>query len=171
MEIESYIYDLCSPYIAKKVILEYCRAKEGKYLVQKKTSQTYSAIYKDSKDGDTKERLVNMDLFTCSCLRITYYGFCCSHIFAVLLFNEENLLNWLPNLIEDRWKINTDLSYPAMQESSSIQLKIFKTSVKKKVLNTKTQKENHIPIKITKENPIEPLLSNNFPFLIQSSIS
>ena len=38
LEIESQIYNLCSPYIAKKVILEYCRAKEEKYIVHQKTA-------------------------------------------------------------------------------------------------------------------------------------
>ena len=138
MDVESKIYEICSPFIAKKVILELCRAKEGHYLVQQKTFETYEVVYNNNKGQETKLRIVNIDLLTCTCLRINYFGFCCAHIFAVLLRNDDDIVSLLPSLILDRWRFHqNELSTSMVKESTFLHMKPFKTPSKKKVDNSK----------------------------------
>jgi len=98
----------------------------------------FQVIYKETKEFETKERIVNMDLLTCTCLRKNYYGFSCSHIFAVLIYQKENILDILPKLIYDRWKITPqNFSAPSLQEVGFLQRKFFITPSKKKVIKSK----------------------------------
>ena len=148
LELEAKIYELCSPYIARKIILELCRAQNNQYLVQQKTQDIYDVILKGKKDLATKQRVVNLDLLTCTCLRKNYFGFCCSHIFSVLLKNNENIKSFLPKLILDRWKIcQQSQSSSLVKESTILQMKIFKTPSRKRF--KKIIKKFHLlPVKI-----------------------
>jgi len=138
------VYEICSPFIAKKIILEIYRAKEGQYLIQEKTPQTFEVVFKNNKDQQMKQRIVNTDLMTCTCLRKNYFGFPCAHLFAVLLQINQDICLLLPSLILEMWQIKYNFSHAMVKESTFNQMKIFKTPSKK---NLKIQKENQKKIK------------------------
>ena len=85
LTLEAMVYEICSPFIAKKIILEIYRAKEGQYLIQEKTPQTFEVVFKNNKDQQTKQRIVNTDLMTCTYLKKNYFAFLV-HIFLQFCF-------------------------------------------------------------------------------------
>jgi len=117
------------------------------------------------KDVQTKQRCVNLDLMTCTCMRKSYFGFPCSHIFSVLIKNEEKMTSIISNLVLDRWQVNQqDLSSSFIKQSTMLQFKIFRTPVKKVVSkNKKTKneenKENLSNMEFNAENKNKNIIS------------
>ncbi|RZK00940.1 MAG: hypothetical protein EOO46_20810 [Flavobacterium sp.] len=68
----------------------------------------FEVTFKNPKNQVKIPRVVNIDLLTCSCLRKVYYGFCCSHIFCVLLEKQRNINEKLTTLINNRWRAKSD---------------------------------------------------------------
>ena len=141
-DLEAEIYQLCSPYIANKIILEYLRAKDNNiYNVYQKNPSLFEVVYKNPTTGTKLVRRVNLQLHTCDCHRMTYFGFPCSHIICVLLKTESKVSLKLNSLILSRWKIGkkTKPAFP-LEKSHFLKMEFFHTPQpkgKKKVTKTK----------------------------------
>ena len=119
------------PFIARKIVLEYGRAKEKLYNVVKKSSMIFEVTFKDPKNKTQKPRIVNLDLKTCTCLRKVYFGYCCSHLFSALLENQENIAEKLPSLVNERWKADCANATKTVDESTLLNFQLFRSATKK----------------------------------------
>ena len=139
-DLESKIYHLCSPFRARKIVLELCRASDKLYVVKKISPEIFEVRYKNNDDKPL--RIVNLDLLTCNCMRKVYFGYSCSHILAAMMESKMDISSKMELLVQNRWKIqNNSIPIGGIQESTLLQFKLFKTTKKKKEKETTKKKK------------------------------
>ena len=154
-EFEAAIYQLCSPYISNKIILEYLRAKDNKiYVLDEKNTSIIEVVHKNTQTGVKLVRRVNLSLKTCECGRITYFGYPCRHYFAALLQKGEDIYPKILSLVHSRWKLikESNPHFP-LNKNNFLRMKIFNTPKqkgKKKVVHKKTSQLQQQKILTTK---------------------
>ena len=85
-----------------------------------------------------------MDLWTCTCLRKSYFGFPCAHIFAVLIENREDIISKISTLVLNRWQVcQQDYSTSFVRETAFTQFKLFRTPKKINVISKSVKNEGN----------------------------
>lgn len=122
----------------------------------------FQISFKDENNHTQKQsRIVNLDQNSCSCKRITFSGYPCWHILAVLNSKSVNLINIIPNLVHPHWKCYNSIptsSYISNQSPNTF-INNFKNSetLKKKASSDLdlASSSQRTPLKQLKKEPVQ----------------